>query len=32
MAREEALRDWRDTHGPIVTRTRGLRRYVQQHA
>jgi uncharacterized protein (TIGR02118 family) len=32
MSREEALRYWRETHGPIVKQLPGLRRYVQQHA
>ena len=32
MPREEALRYWRETHGPIVKKVPGLRRYVQQHA
>jgi uncharacterized protein (TIGR02118 family) len=32
MSREEALRYWRETHGPIVRQVPGLRRYVQQHA
>ncbi len=32
MPREEALRYWRKTHGPIVAKVPGLRRYVQQHA
>ena len=30
--RAEALRYWRDTHGPILRGVPGLRRYVQQHA
>ena len=30
--REEALRYWREQHGPIVAQVPGLRRYVQQHA
>jgi uncharacterized protein (TIGR02118 family) len=32
MDRAEALRYWRDTHGPIVRKVPGVRRYVQQHA
>ncbi len=32
MERTEALRYWRDTHGPIVRKIPGVRRYVQQHA
>lgn len=32
MPREEALRYWREHHGPIVAQVPGLRRYVQQHA
>ena len=32
MDRTEALRYWRDTHGPIVRKVPGVRRYVQQHA
>ncbi len=32
MSREEALRYWREQHGPIVRQVPGLRRYVQQHA
>lgn len=32
MDRAEALRYWRDIHAPIVARTPGLRRYVQNHA
>jgi uncharacterized protein (TIGR02118 family) len=32
MPREEALRYWREQHGPIVAQVPGLRRYVQQHA
>ena len=30
--RADALRYWRDTHGPIVTKVPGVQRYVQQHA
>jgi uncharacterized protein (TIGR02118 family) len=30
--RGEALRYWRDTHGPIAGKIPGVRRYVQQHA
>ncbi len=32
MAREDALRYWRETHGSIVAKVPGLRRYVQHHA
>jgi uncharacterized protein (TIGR02118 family) len=32
MDRGEALAYWRDTHGPIVRKVPGVRRYVQQHA
>ena len=32
MDRAEALRYWRETHGPIVGKVPGVRRYVQQHA
>ncbi len=32
MDRAEALRYWREKHGPIVAKVPGLRRYVQQHA
>lgn len=28
----EALRYWRQTHGPIVAKVAGLQHYVQQHA
>ena len=30
--RTQALRYWRDTHGPIVAGVPGVQRYVQQHA
>jgi uncharacterized protein (TIGR02118 family) len=30
--RTEALRYWRETHGPIAGKVPGVRRYVQQHA
>lgn len=30
--RTEALRYWRETHGPIVAQVPGVQRYVQQHA
>lgn len=30
--REEAVRYWRDVHGPIVATVPGVRRYVQNHA
>jgi uncharacterized protein (TIGR02118 family) len=32
MDRAEALRYWREVHGPIVARLPGLRKYVQNHA
>ncbi|KKK89103.1 hypothetical protein LCGC14_2736470 [marine sediment metagenome] len=32
MSREEALRYWREVHGPIASKTPGLRKYVQDHA
>ena len=32
MDRAEALRYWRDTHGALVRKVPGVRRYVQQHA
>jgi uncharacterized protein (TIGR02118 family) len=32
LDRAEALRYWRDTHGPIVAKVPGVQRYVQQHA
>jgi uncharacterized protein (TIGR02118 family) len=32
MPREEALRYWRDVHGPIAGKTPGLVKYVQNHA
>jgi len=32
LDRADALRYWRDTHGPIITKVPGVRRYVQQHA
>ena len=32
MDRAQALAYWRDTHGPIVRKVPGVRRYVQQHA
>ncbi len=32
LERADALRYWRDTHGPIVAKIPGVRRYVQQHA
>jgi len=32
LDRTEALRYWRDTHGPIDAKIPGLQRYVQQHA
>lgn len=32
MSREEALRYWRQVHGPIAAKTPGLRKYVQDHA
>lgn len=32
LFRTEALRYWRDTHGPLVSQVPGVQRYVQQHA
>ena len=32
LERADALRYWRDTHGPIVAGVPGVQRYVQQHA
>lgn len=32
MDRGEALRYWRETHGPLLHDVPGVRRYVQQHA
>lgn len=32
LDRREALRYWRETHGPLVREVPGVRRYVQQHA
>lgn len=32
MDRDEALRYWAETHGPIVAKVPGLRGYVQHHA
>lgn len=32
VERTEALRHWRETHGPIVAAVPGVQRYVQQHA
>ena len=32
MPREEALRYWREVHGPIAAKTPGLVKYVQNHA
>lgn len=32
LDRTEALRYWRDTHGPLVRDVPGVQRYVQQHA
>ena len=32
MDRGDALRYWRETHGPIAGKVPGLRRYVQHHA
>ncbi len=32
MSREEALRYWRDVHGPIAAKVPGLRKYVQDPA
>jgi uncharacterized protein (TIGR02118 family) len=32
LERTEALRYWRETHGPLVAEVPGVQRYVQQHA
>jgi len=32
MSREEALRYWRETHGPIASKIPGLKKYVQDQA
>ena len=32
LDRDESLRYWRETHGPIVAKVPGVERYVQQHA
>ena len=32
LDRTQALRYWRETHGPIVAAVPGVQRYVQQHA
>ena len=32
MSREEALRYWREVHGPIASKIPGLKKYVQDHA
>lgn len=32
MDREEAMRYWREVHGPIASKVPGLKRYVQDHA
>jgi uncharacterized protein (TIGR02118 family) len=32
MSREEALRYWREVHGPIASKIPGLTKYVQNHA
>jgi uncharacterized protein (TIGR02118 family) len=32
LDRGEALRYWRETHGPLVRDVPGVQRYVQQHA
>ena len=32
LDRSEALRYWRDTHGPLLREVPGVQRYVQQHA
>jgi uncharacterized protein (TIGR02118 family) len=32
LGREEALRYWAETHGPIAAKVPGVRRYVQLHA
>lgn len=31
-SRAEALRYWKETHGPLVAKVPGVRRYVQEHA
>ena len=31
MAVEEFRKYWRDTHGPLIARLPGLRRYIQYH-
>ncbi len=32
MPRADALRYWRETHGPLVAKVPGLRKYIQNHA
>lgn len=32
ISRADALRYWREKHGPLVKEVPGVRRYVQQHA
>ena len=32
LDRTEALRYWRETHGPLLREVPGVQRYVQQHA
>ena len=32
LARDEALRYWREQHGPLLRDVPGVRSYVQQHA
>jgi uncharacterized protein (TIGR02118 family) len=32
LDRAEALRYWRETHGPLIAKLPGVQRYVQQHA
>jgi uncharacterized protein (TIGR02118 family) len=32
MSREEALRYWREVHGPIASKIPGLKKYVQDQA
>jgi uncharacterized protein (TIGR02118 family) len=32
LDRSEALRYWRETHGPLLREVPGVQRYVQQHA
>ncbi len=32
MSREEAMRYWRDVHGPIASKVPGVKKYVQNHS